>query len=52
MEWIVKVLDYGHITAPKSALTPLLDEGLTLDIPYFGFLLQKDGRNILVHWDF
>jgi len=48
MEWSVKVLDYGHITVPKSALTPLLDEGLTLDIPYFGFLLQKDGCNILV----
>ncbi len=47
-EWNVKVLYYGHITVPKSALTPSLDEDLMLDIPYLGFLLQKGGRNILV----
>ena len=46
--WEVKVLYYGKITVPKSALTPNLDPGLVLDWPYLGFLLQNGRRNILV----
>jgi len=46
--WQIRVLFYGAIATPKSAITPNLDSDLTLDWPYFGFLLQKDGRNILV----
>ncbi len=46
--WEIKVLYYGKITCPKSALTPGLDPGLTVDWPYLGFLLQRGKRNILV----
>jgi N-acyl homoserine lactone hydrolase len=46
--WEIKVLYYGKITCPKSALTPTLDPGLTVDWPYLGFLLQSGKRNILV----
>ena len=46
--WDIKVLYYGKITLPKTALTPGFDPELILDIPYLGFLLQKDGRKLLV----
>lgn len=46
--WEIKVLYYGKITMPKSALTPTLDQELVLDIPYLGFLLLKGKENILV----
>lgn len=46
--WSIKVMYLGHITAPKSVATPGLDPDLVLDVPYLAFLLQKDGRNILV----
>src|SRR4030042_887521 len=46
--WEVKVLYYGKITVPKSALTPNLDPNLVIDWPYLGFLLQNGKRNILV----
>lgn len=46
--WEVKVLYYGKITVPKSALTANLDPNLVIDWPYLGFLLQNGKRNILV----
>lgn len=46
--WGIKVLYYGHLVFPKSAVTPNLDTELVLDYPYLGFLLQKDGHNVLV----
>ena len=46
--WKIKPLYYGSITAPKGAVTPGFDLDLTVEIPYLGFLLQKEGRNILV----
>lgn len=46
--WKIKVLYYGKITLPKGAMTPGLDPDLVYESPYLGFLLQKDGRNILV----
>ncbi len=46
--WDVKVLYYGKINVPKSALTPGFDSGLVIDWPYLGFLLQNGDRNILV----
>ncbi len=48
MYWKVTVLYYGHITSPKSSATAGLDEDLVLNNPYLGFLLQKDGENVLV----
>lgn len=46
--WDIKVLYFGKIAIPKSALTPNFDENLVLDVPYLGFLLQKEKRNIVV----
>lgn len=46
--WQIKVLYYGKITLPKSALTANLDANLVLDVPYLGFLLQRGKKNILV----
>jgi glyoxylase-like metal-dependent hydrolase (beta-lactamase superfamily II) len=46
--WEIKVLYYGKITVPKSALTPNLDPEVVIDWPYLGFLLRKGKRNILV----
>jgi N-acyl homoserine lactone hydrolase len=46
--WEIKVLYYGKIQLPKSALSPGLDVGLIIDAPYLGFLLQSGSRNILV----
>jgi len=46
--WKVSVLYYGKITFPKTAMTPNLDPDLEISVPYLGFLLQKDGRNIVV----
>lgn len=48
VDWSVKVLYYGHATLKKSVIMPYLDEDVVFDIPYLGFLLQKDERNILV----
>lgn len=47
-QWNVKVMYLGHSYGPKSVLTPNLDEDLWLEIPFLAFLLQADGRNILV----
>jgi len=46
--WQIKVLYYGKIQLPKSALSPGLDVGLIIDAPYLGFLLQSGSRKILV----
>jgi N-acyl homoserine lactone hydrolase len=46
--WQIRVLYYGKIQLPKSALSPGLDVGLIIDAPYLGFLLQSGSRNILV----
>ena len=46
--WKVTVLYYGKITFPKTAMTPNFDPDLIISVPYLGFLLQKDGRNIVV----
>ncbi|MBP1714204.1 MAG: Zn-dependent hydrolase, glyoxylase [Deltaproteobacteria bacterium] len=46
--WQIRVLYYGKIQLPKSALSPGLDVGLMIDVPYLGFLLQNGPRNILV----
>lgn len=46
--WGVKVLYYGKINIPKSALTPGFDPDLVIDWPYLGFLLQNGDRNIVV----
>lgn len=48
MNWTIKVLHFGTITSPKCMFTPGLDTDLVLDAPYLGFLLQKDGINVLV----
>ena len=47
-QWNVTVLYLGHGGLRKSQLTPNLDEDLWLEIPTLSFLLQADGRNILV----
>lgn len=47
-QWKVKVLDMGWSKSPKNMLTPNLDQDLWLEIPFLAFLLQADGRNILV----
>jgi len=47
-QWNIKVLYLGGANSSKSDLTPGLDEDLFLEIPHLGFLLQSDGRNILV----
>jgi len=50
--WDVKVLYLGRITAPLSIVWPAgmppLPNDIPLSAPYLGFLLQCDGRNILV----
>jgi len=46
--WQIKVLYYGNIQVPKYILSPGLDVGLSIDVPYLGFLLQSGSRNILV----
>ncbi|MCX5910909.1 MAG: hypothetical protein NTV04_03160 [Deltaproteobacteria bacterium] len=46
--WQIKVLCYGKINVPKSALTPNLHPDLTIDFSYLGFFLQQGKRNILV----
>jgi len=46
--WKVTLLYYGKITLPKIAMTPNFDPDLEISIPYLGFLMQKDGRNIVV----
>jgi len=50
--WDVKVLYLGKIRAPMSILWPMgmppLPDDFILDGPYLGFLLQSEGRNILV----
>ena len=48
MCWEISVLYFGHITSPKSSATAGIDDDLILDNPYLGFLLQKDGENVLV----
>jgi glyoxylase-like metal-dependent hydrolase (beta-lactamase superfamily II) len=47
-QWKIKVMYLGHSYGPKSVLTPNLDTDLWLEIPFLAFLLQADGRNILV----
>lgn len=47
-QWKVKVMYLGHAYGPKSVLTPNLDTELWIEIPFLAFLLQADGRNILV----
>ena len=46
--WQIKVLLFGKIRVPKGVVTPGLDPDLVYDGPYWGFLLQKANRNILV----
>jgi len=50
--WDVKVLYLGKITAPLSVIWPAgmppLQNDMKLSAPYLGFLLQCEGRNILV----
>jgi len=49
--WNVKVLNYGKITLPMSALwTALLPplQDFSMVVPYPGFLLQSEGENILI----
>src|SRR5690625_6501690 len=46
--WKINVLYLGHIRGPKSAITPGLDDDLVLEVPYLAFLLQKEGRNVLI----
>jgi N-acyl homoserine lactone hydrolase len=48
MNWNIKVLHFGTITVPKTISTPGLDEGVNISAPYLGFLLQKQGTNVLV----
>lgn len=47
-QWSIKVLYLGGGNSCKSDLTPGLDDDLFLEIPHLGFLLQSEGRNILV----
>ena len=47
-EWTIKVLFLGKNLCPKSAVTLNLDEDKKFWLPYLGFLLQRDGKNILV----
>lgn len=47
-QWTVKVLYLGKAMAPKSALTPGLDSDVHIENPMLAFLLQSEGRNILV----
>lgn len=47
-EWTIKVLYYGRTLTPKSAATFNLDADKKFWLPYLGFLLQRDGENILV----
>lgn len=47
-QWSIKVLYLGYARHPKSVLTPNLDPDLMLDVPFLAFLVQADGRNILV----
>jgi len=47
-QWNIEVLYLGGAYARKSDLTPNLDDDLLLEIPHLGFLLQADGRNILI----
>ena len=46
--WKIRVLYYGKMKVPKSAISPGLDPELILEGPYLGFLLQTTGRNVLV----
>jgi N-acyl homoserine lactone hydrolase len=54
--WQIKVLYLGKITMQFSKMMsvfyplgpPPIEEDFTIDAPYLGFLLQSDGRNILV----
>jgi N-acyl homoserine lactone hydrolase len=46
--WKIKVLYYGKMRVPKSAITPGLDTELIMEGPYLGFLLQTRNRNVLV----
>jgi N-acyl homoserine lactone hydrolase len=46
--WEARALHYGHLTFPKTALTPGLDADLMLDYAYMGFLLQNGKRNVLI----
>ena len=48
MDWKIKVLNFGTISSPKSVFTPGIDTNLIVESPYLGFLLQKDGQNVLV----
>ena len=47
-KWTIKVLDYGHIPCDKGRLTPGYDEGLVLNTPFLGFLLQNGEENVVV----
>lgn len=47
-QWNVKVLHLGTVNQSKGQMTIGLDLDLMLDIPFLGFLLQSEGRNILV----
>lgn len=46
--WEIRVLYLGKITLPKASITPGFDPDLVITVPYLGFLLQKDGRKVLV----
>jgi len=47
-EWSIKVLYYGKIRCPKSALTANFDQELVLDFPYLGFLLTAGEKTVLI----
>jgi N-acyl homoserine lactone hydrolase len=48
MSWTIKVLVYGTIESNTSKLCSGFYSGLKGYSPYLGFLLQKDGQNVLV----
>ena len=48
MSWKIKVLNYGWLKSPKSVFTPGVDTDVMMQAPYLGFLLQKNGQNVLV----
>ncbi len=48
MSWEIKVLLYGTISLPKTFSTPGRDDDMIIEAPYLGFLLKKDGQNVLV----
>ena len=48
MDWKIHVLYLGDITIPKAMGTMGLDMNLVFPAPYLAFLLEGNGRKILV----